>query len=161
MNWADRVPGPPVLTAYYGEVPGLTGVRLRSVHADGWGSCVILRLDLPRPPDRGHAGPGDTLQCQIGFLHVEEFVMEGWRPPVTADIALTDLPRHRMAVHVTAPGTEVSFTANASLSLGKVGVFAPDADGGDGGPRRFDRAPESRLYPTLPPTHVNAFYERA
>lgn len=104
------------------------------MHADGWGSCVILRLDLPRFPDRWDGGPGDTLQCQIGFSHVEDFVMEGWRPPVTADIGLTPLPRNRLAVHVTAPGTEVSFTTVASLTLGKVGVFTQDADGGDGGP---------------------------
>ncbi|MFE5807672.1 hypothetical protein [Streptomyces sp. NPDC056491] len=161
VNWADLVPGPPALAPYYDEVPGLTGVRLRSVHADGWGSCVILRLDLPRFPDRWDGGLGDTLQCQIGFSHVEDFVMEGWRPPVTADIGLTPLPRNRLAVHVTAPGTEVSFTTVASLTLGKVGVLTQDADGGDGGPRRHVRALYDRLYPTLPPTHVNIFYERA
>ncbi|MFJ3962274.1 hypothetical protein [Streptomyces sp. NPDC090036] len=76
VNWADLVPGPPALAPYYDEVPGLTGVRLRSVHADGWGSCVILRLDLPRFPDRWDGGPGDTLQCQIGFSHVGD----QWEP---------------------------------------------------------------------------------
>ncbi|MBZ9596989.1 hypothetical protein K7B06_18185 [Streptomyces erythrochromogenes] len=161
MNWADLVPGPPALAPYYDEVPALTGVRLRSVHADGWGSGVVLRLDLPRFPDRWDGGPGGTLQCRIGFGHVEDFVMEGWRPPVTADVRLTALPRNRLAVRVTGPGTEVSFTTVASLSLGGIGVFTRDADGGDGGPRSHLRPVLDRLYPVLPPTHVNAFYERA
>lgn len=161
MNWADLVPGPSVLAPYYDEVPGLTGIRLRSVHVDGWGSGVVLRLDLPRFPDRWDGGPGDTLQCQIGFVHVEDFVMEGWRPPVTADVGLTPLPRNRLAVHVTAPGTEVSFTSNASLSLGKAAVFTRGADGTDGGPRRHVRPFEDRLYPQLPPAYRNSFYERA
>ncbi|MFJ7775266.1 hypothetical protein [Streptomyces yangpuensis] len=161
MNWADLVPGPPPLAPYYDEVPALTGVRLRSVHADGWGSGVVLRLDLPRFPDRWDGGPGDTLQCRIGFSHVEDFVMEGWRPPVTADVRLTALPRNRLAVRVTGPGTAVSFTAVASLSLGGICVFTRDADGGDGGPRHHFLPFLDRLYPVLPPTHVNAYHDRA
>lgn len=58
MNWADLVHGPPALAPYQHEVPEPTGVRLRSVHADGRGSGVVLRLDLPRFPDRWDGGPG-------------------------------------------------------------------------------------------------------
>ncbi len=112
MTWSDFVVNDKPFAPYYDEVPELTGVRLRSVHLDGWGSSVILRLDLPRFPDRWDAGPGDTMQCQLDFSSVEDFVMEGWRPPVTADIVLIRLPGDRLAVRAAAPGTEVSFTAN-------------------------------------------------
>lgn len=161
MTWTDFVVNDEPFAPYYDEVPELTGVRLRSVHLDGWGSSVILRLDLPRFPDRWDGGPGDTMQCQLDFSSVEDFVMEGWRPPVTVDLVLTALPRNRLTVRAVAPGTEVSFTANAWVLAGKLSVFTRDADGGDGGPRRFTKAIENRLYPTLPPTYVNTFYERA
>ncbi|MFF0214424.1 Imm50 family immunity protein [Streptomyces vinaceus] len=159
MTWNDFVVNAD-FTAYYDEIPDLAGVRLRSVHLDGWDPTVTLRLDLPRYPDRWEGAPGDTLQCQIQFMMVREFLMEGWRPPVTADVVLRALPEHRLAVEVAAPGLAVSFTANASVKAGKISVFTQDAEGGDGGARSFARALESRLYPTLPPVHVNSFYER-
>lgn len=152
--------------AYYDEVPDLTGVRLRSVHLDGWDPTVTLRFDLPVFPDRWtfpddrERGPGDTLQCQVRFYMVQDFLMEGRQPPVTADVSLRELPEHRLAVRVDAPGVAVSFTANASLKAGRFSVFTPDADGGDGGPHHFARRLESRLYPTVPPVYVNTFYER-
>ncbi|MFD3777195.1 hypothetical protein [Streptomyces sp. NPDC058612] len=147
-------------TTYYDEVPDLTGVRLRSVHLDGWDPTVTLRFDLPAFPDHWDGGPGDTLQCQVQFYMVQDFLMEGWQPPVTADVSLRALPEHRLAVRVDAPGVTVSFTANASLKAGRFSVFTRDADGGDSGPHHFARRLESRLYPTVPPVYVNSFYER-
>ncbi|MFD9368268.1 hypothetical protein ACFWA6_11260 [Streptomyces sp. NPDC060020] len=76
MTWTDLVPDRDVFAPYYDEVPELSGVRLRSVHLDAWGSAVTLRLDLPRFPDRWDRGPGDTLQC-------------GWRRGVPPGGALT------------------------------------------------------------------------
>ncbi|MDD9379383.1 hypothetical protein M8Z33_22575 [Streptomyces sp. ZAF1911] len=163
MTWNDFVVNAEVFAPYYDELPPLTDVLLRSVHLDGWASAVTLRLDLPRFPDRWEAGPGDTMQCQLQFSHVEDFVMDGWRPPVTADVELAALvgpPEHRIAVRVAAAGAEVAFTANASVVAGRLGVFTRGADGGDGGPRHFTRLIERRLYPVLPPTHDNTFYER-
>lgn len=87
-------------------MPDLTGVRLRSVPLDGWGSTLTLRLDLLRFPDRWGGGPGDTTQCQIAFPHVEDFVMEGWRPPVTAD--RTRSPQGWTAGYPTVPPTYVN-----------------------------------------------------
>ncbi|BFP53543.1 hypothetical protein SCMC78_33500 [Streptomyces sp. CMC78] len=52
MTRTDLVPNRDVFAPYYDEVPELSGVRLRSVHLDAWGSVVALRLDLPRFPDR-------------------------------------------------------------------------------------------------------------
>ncbi|MFD9405709.1 hypothetical protein ACFWBN_01630 [Streptomyces sp. NPDC059989] len=158
--WEEFIANGPALAPHYDEVPELTGVRLRSVHLDGWGSAVTLRLDLPGFPDRWEGGPGDTMQCQVAFSHVADFVMEGWRPPVTADVVLTELPAHRLAVRVEAPGTGVSFTANASVLVGKFSVFTRDPDGGDGGPHHFAGRLDGRLYPTVPPTYANPFYER-
>ncbi|MYT23065.1 hypothetical protein GTW69_22720 [Streptomyces sp. SID7760] len=159
MTWTEFVVDAD-FTAYYEEVPGLTGVRLRSVHLDGWDPTVTLRLDLPRFPDRWAGAPGDTMQCQLQFIMVQDFLMEGWQPPVTADVVLRALPEHRLAVEVAAPGVALSFTANASVKAGKISVFTRDVDGGDGGPRSFSRALDSRLFPTLPPVYVNTFYER-
>lgn len=55
------------------------------------------------------------------------------------------MPGHRVAVRVAAPGTEVAFTANASVVAGRISVFTPDADGGDSGPHRFTRLPVESL----------------
>ncbi|MFB6827087.1 Imm50 family immunity protein [Streptomyces virginiae] len=159
MTWTDLVVNPD-LQSHYDEVPDLTGVRLRSVHVDGWDPTVTLRLDLPRFPDHWQGGPGDTMQCHIQFYMVQDFRMEGWQPPVTADVALRALPEHRLAVDVTGPGVTVSFTSNASLKAGRISVFTPDADGSDSGRHHFSRPVETKLYPTVPPTYVNTFYER-
>lgn len=160
MNWIDFVVNAEVFAPYYDELPPLRAVRLRSVHLDGWASAVTFRLDLPVFPDRWEAGPGDTMQCQLQFSHAADFVMDGWRPPVTADLEWAELAEHRIAVRVAADGAEVAFTANASVVAGRLGVFTRGADGGDGGPRHFTRLIERRLHPTLPPTHDNTFYER-
>ncbi|MCJ1678942.1 immunity 50 family protein [Streptomyces sp. APSN-46.1] len=160
MTWSDFVVNAQAFATYYDEVPDLMGVRLRSVHLDGFDPTVTLRLDLPRFPDRWDGMPGDTMQCQIQFYMVQDFLMEGWQPPVTADITLRALPLHRLAVQVTAPGVAVSFTANASVKAGRISVFKLDPDGGDSGPHHFSRGLESKLYPTVPPTYVNTFYER-
>ncbi|MCX4632034.1 Imm50 family immunity protein [Streptomyces sp. NBC_01443] len=159
MTWTDFVVNAD-FTPYFDEVPDLTGVRLRSVHLDGWDPTVTLRLDLPRFPDRWDGAPGDTMQCQIQFIMVQDFLMEGWQPPVTADVVLRALPEHRLAVQLVAPGVAVSFTANASVLAGKISVFTQAADGGDSGPRSFSRPLETRLYPALPPAYANTFYER-
>ncbi|MFK0258783.1 hypothetical protein [Streptomyces sp. NPDC090445] len=160
MTWTDFVVNTG-FGSYYDEVPDLTGVRLRSVHLDGWDPAVTLRLDLPRFPDRWDGRPGDTMQCHVQFCMVEDFLMEGWQPPVTADISLRELPEHRLAVAVTAPGVAVSFTSNASLVAGRFSVFTRDPDGGDDiGPHHFARPLENRLYPTVPPAYVDTFFWR-
>ncbi|NXY96608.1 hypothetical protein HYE82_19885 [Streptomyces sp. BR123] len=159
MTWTDLVVNAD-LQSQYDEVPDLTGVRLRSVHLDGWDSTVTLRLDLPRFPDHWQGGPGDTMQCHIQFYVVQEFLLEGWQPPVTADVALRALPQNRLAVDVTGPGVTVSFTSHASLKVGRISVFTRDADGNDSGRHHFSRPLETKLYPTVPPTYVNTFYER-
>ncbi|MEU3771981.1 hypothetical protein AB0F11_01955 [Streptomyces sp. NPDC032472] len=159
MTWTDFVVNARAFATYYDEVPNLSGVRLRSVRLDGWDPTVTLRLDLPFP-DRWEGPPGDAAQCQIQFYMVQDFVMEGWRPPVTAEVSLRPLPEHRLAVHVTSTGVDVAFTSNASLKAGRFSVFTQDADGGDSGPHHFSRPLESKLYPTIPPMYVNTFYER-
>ncbi|MFE5834815.1 hypothetical protein ACFQ67_32725 [Streptomyces sp. NPDC056488] len=159
MAWTDLVPDRDVFAPYYDEVPELSGVRLRSVHPDAWGSVVTLRLDLARFPDRWGRGPGDTAQCHLAFSHVEDFGMAGRRPPVTADVVLAPLPRHRLAVRVAAPGLDLAYTSNATVLAGRLSVFTLGPDGEDAGPRHFTRVLERRLFPTVPETHVNTFYE--
>ncbi|CAL9613965.1 hypothetical protein SUDANB120_05708 [Streptomyces sp. enrichment culture] len=159
MRWTDLVVNED-LRARYGELPDLTGVRLRAVHLDGWGATVTLRFDLSALPERREAGPGDTMQCRLQFFMVRDFVLEGWRPPLTADIALTALPEHRLAVEVTAPGAIASYTSNASLTVGGFSVFTRDADGGDSGRHHFSRPLEHKLHPTIPPPHNTTFHGR-
>ncbi|WP_437087195.1 Imm50 family immunity protein [Streptomyces sp. enrichment culture] len=159
MTWTDLVVNP-AFRSLYDEVPDLTGVRLRSVHLDGWDATVTMRLDLPGFPDRWEGGPGDTMQCHIQFYTVRDFLMEGWRPPVTANVVLRALPEHRLSVELKAPGVTVTFTSHESLIAGKFSVFTRDTDGGDSGRHYFSRPLESKLYPTVPPTYVNTFYER-
>ncbi|MFF4446265.1 Imm50 family immunity protein [Streptomyces sp. NPDC001502] len=159
MTWNELVVNAD-LGSYYDQVPALEGVRLRSVHLDGWDPTVTLRLDMPRFPDRWSGGAGDTMQLHIQFSMVQDLRMEGWRPPVTAAIALRQLPEHRLSVDVTAPGVALSFTSNASLVAGRFSVFTRDADGGDSGRHHFARPLGNRLQPVIPPTCVNTFYER-
>ncbi|MFF4435002.1 hypothetical protein ACFYZ4_38305 [Streptomyces sp. NPDC001513] len=45
---------------------------------------------------------------------MEDFEMTGWRPPVTADISLTALPRHRLDVRVASEKRTLAFSAAAS-----------------------------------------------
>ncbi|MEV7558060.1 Imm50 family immunity protein [Streptomyces sp. NPDC089795] len=159
MSWSEFVVNAD-LGLYYDQVPDLTGVRVRSVHLDGWDPTVTLRLDLPRFPDRWSGGPGDTMQCHIQFSMVQDFRMEGWRPAVTGDIALGQLPDHRLAVGLEASGVSVSFTSNDSLLVGRFSVFTRDADGGDSGRHHFTRPLENRLPPMIPPPYANTFFER-
>ncbi|MFJ6251683.1 MULTISPECIES: Imm50 family immunity protein [unclassified Streptomyces] len=159
MTWTDLVPNRDVFAPYYDEVPELSGVRVRSVHLDAWGSVVTLRLDLARFPERWDREPGDTLQCHLAFLHVEDFEMTGWRPPVTADVVLTPLPRHRLAVRVAAPGLDLAYTSNATVLAGRLSVFTLDPDGEDSGPHQFTSILERKFFPTVPATHVNTFHE--
>ncbi|MFE2479764.1 hypothetical protein [Streptomyces sp. NPDC059389] len=161
LRWDRYVANGDVFAPYYDEVPDLAGVRLRSVHLDGWAPSVVLRLDLPRYPDRWEGGgPGDTLQCQLAFSHVGDFEMTGWQPPVTADVALTALPRHRLAVRITAAGADVSFTANASVLAGTLSVFTRSDDGADDGPHHRTNAFWQRRHPTVPPTSENTYFIR-
>ncbi|WUA84837.1 Imm50 family immunity protein [Streptomyces sp. NBC_00207] len=125
MTWTDFVVNAHAIEPYYHEVPDLTGVRLRSVNLDGWDSAVVLRLDLPRFPDRWDDPSGDTMQCQIQFLMVQEFLMEGWQASVKADVSLHELSEHRLSVRVTAPGVSVSFTSNAFAQGGENHRFQP------------------------------------
>ncbi|MFJ6053374.1 Imm50 family immunity protein [Streptomyces sp. NPDC092307] len=160
MTWTDYVVNAKAIESYYQEVPDLTDVRLRSVNLDGWDSAVILRLDLPRFPDRWDGTPGDTMQCQIQFLMVQDFLMEGWQSSVTANVTLHELPEHRLAVQVTAPGAAMSFTSNASLKVGRISAFERDTDGGDSGLQHFTRPLETKRYPTIPPPYVSTFFKR-
>ncbi|MFJ7154393.1 Imm50 family immunity protein [Streptomyces sp. NPDC101118] len=148
-----------MLDPLYDEPPPLTGIRLRSVHLDGWAPTVTLRLDLPRFPDRWEGGPADTVQCHLQFLHVDDFELEGWDPPVTVDVALEGLPGHRLDVRIHGGGTRLHFTSNASLLVGHVSAYTRAADGSDAGPHRFRRTLDARLYDTVPPTTTKTFYE--
>ncbi len=78
---------------------------------------------------------------------------------MTADIALTPLPQYRLDVRVTAPGLDLSYTSNSDVLAGRLSVFTLGPSGEDAGPHQFTTIVERKLFPTVPETHVNTFYE--
>ncbi|MFJ5550845.1 Imm50 family immunity protein [Streptomyces sp. NPDC093225] len=160
MTWSDLVDNrAAVFDPLYDDLPALTGVRLRSVHLDGWAPTVTLRLDLPGFADRWEGQPADTVQCHLQFSHVEDLEMDGWQPPATVDFGFEELPGHRLAVRAAGAGVLLRFTANASVLAGHLSAFTRAADGGDGGPHQFVRRLDARLHRTVPPTTAKTFYE--
>ncbi|MFE6701848.1 hypothetical protein [Streptomyces sp. NPDC057718] len=53
----------------------------------------------------------------------------------------------------------MSYTSNADVLAGRLSVFALGPDGEDAGSHQFTRILARKLFPTVPETHVNTFYE--
>ncbi|WP_194292909.1 Imm50 family immunity protein [Streptomyces smaragdinus] len=156
-TWTDLLRHPSPLDRLFSSVPPLRGVRLRSVTLDRSGPTVTLRVDLPGVPDLV-AGKWecDTVQCQVRFLAVGGLRMSGWTPPVVVDVGLERLARRRVGVRVTGEGTRLVFVASDALDVGRVSAFRA---GDDGGPHRFVRPLDARLYAGTPEPHERAFFE--
>ncbi|MFD9357183.1 hypothetical protein [Streptomyces sp. NPDC060031] len=148
--WQELITnGDPLGDFFEGRPPALAGVRVRSVHPDGWGRAVVLRIDLPRETK------GDTVQCHLNFLAVEDFRLDRWEPPATADVTLTPTTGQRLAVTVRGQRIALAFGAHRELHVTHVSVHRGD----ETGPREFTGAVDRRLYPVLPPTTARTFYE--
>ncbi|MEV6954346.1 hypothetical protein [Streptomyces sp. NPDC051183] len=143
--------GDPLAECFEGGPPPLAGVRVRSVHPDGWGRAVVLRIDLPRERERQR----DTVQCHLTFLAVDDFRLDRWEPPAAADVLLTPVGGHRLAVTVRGERIALAFGAHADLHVTHVSVHRGD----EAGPREFAGALDRRLHPVLPPTTARTFYE--
>jgi hypothetical protein len=141
--------GDPLVGYFEGGPPALRRVRIRSVHPDGWGGAVVLRIDLPRPEH------GDTLQCHLKFLAVEDFDLRLWEPPARADVALDPHGTQRLAVTVQGDRVALGFDAHRSLHVDHVSTYRST----ESGPRAFDSPLDARLHPVLPPTTARTFYE--
>lgn len=148
--WQEHITNADPLGGYFEDgPPPLAGIRVRSVHPDGWGQAVVLRIDLPRERQ------GDTVQCHLNFLAVEHFRLDRWEPPATADVILTPLSEHRLAVTVRGERIALAFGAHRELHVTHVSVHRGD----EAGPREFAGAVDRRLHPVLPPTTARTFYE--
>ncbi|MFJ6794274.1 hypothetical protein [Streptomyces sp. NPDC091268] len=152
--WHEHVTnGDPLGDFFEGAPPPLARVRVRSVHPDGWGQAVVLRIDLPR--ERA----GDTVQCHLNFLAVRDFRLDRWEPPATADITLSPVDgtgaEQRLAVDVRGERIALAFDAYRGLQVTRVSRYR----GTESGPREWAGPVERRLYPVLPPTTARTFYE--
>ncbi|MDQ8706300.1 Imm50 family immunity protein [Streptomyces sp. LHD-70] len=161
-QWAEFVANGEGLRAYYDEVPALDAVRLRSVNVQWRGPTVVLRLDLPRFPDRvpqeWRAGSADTLQLHLTFLAVADLTLRSWDPPTVADIAVRAEGHRRLRVAVTGAGVDLEFSCSDALLVRHLSVFRATADGEDRGRHAFLQPIDRRLYSELPPTWERRFY---
>ncbi|MFD4621773.1 Imm50 family immunity protein [Streptomyces sp. NPDC058475] len=156
---------PEVLQSLYGQVPDLTGVRIRSINLNWRGPTVTLRVDLPSFPGSApqewiDAGM-DTVQCQFQFLAVENISLTDWAPPAVGVIEMAPWGREgRMQVSVSGSGVVLGFDCYESVSVRHVSAFRIQADGSDGGRHLFVSKVDARRHTSLPGTEEKTFYER-
>ncbi|QIP84161.1 hypothetical protein GLX30_09075 [Streptomyces sp. Tu 2975] len=164
LNWVELIQNLKELSALYPAPPPLHAVTLRSVHLNRYGPAVTLRMDLPefpqKPPAEWREAGFDRFQCQLRFIAVEHFGMEGWRPPVTADLRLDRCGANRIRVSVESPDLRLTFEAADAVVIGHMTAFAVSQAGADDGPHRFVGKLDSRKFNSLPSLDEKTFYER-
>ncbi|WP_078897829.1 Imm50 family immunity protein [Streptomyces rimosus] len=164
QNWADLIHNGDKLGEFFTSIPPLEQVLLRSVHFSRFGPTVILRLDLPRFPDRPlpewvERGC-DRLQCHVRFLAVDNVSMRRWEPPVVADVQLTPLERRRIKVRVASDQTSLEFTSSDSLTVGRVSAFRSPGCGPDRVRHYYAGKMDSRKYECVPNAEAATYYEQ-
>ncbi|MFI9052873.1 Imm50 family immunity protein [Streptomyces sp. NPDC053427] len=164
-NWEDLLGNADRLRAFYSTVPPLAHVVLRSVHFSRYGPTAVLRLDLPKFPDRPlpeWAEQGcDRLQCHLRFLAVEGLAMRRWEPPVVADVKLEPLEKRRIKVDVAGGRTTLSFTSSDFLVVGRVSAFRAPAGGApDRGRHYYAGTMDARRYDCVPGADAGTYHEQ-
>lgn len=162
--WVSLVRNPSPLSSLYSTIPPLRAVRLRSIHLNWRGPALTLRIDMPTFPEgapgdwlaRGH----DTIQLHLQYLDVRDIAIEGWVPPVQADIAMSPTEDHRIHVKIDGTGIESSFSSSDSVIIGHISAFGISVDGCDGGDRSFLKPLDSRRFDSLPDVYEGTYYER-
>ncbi|MFJ9577650.1 Imm50 family immunity protein [Streptomyces sp. NPDC101191] len=155
-----------LLTSLYGEIPTLSGLRLRSINVNWRGPTVTLRVDLPEfpeaiPKDWLESGV-DTIQCHLQFLAVADLSLTTWAPPA-CNVSFSVQPlegESRVRVEAIAPEVNLHFTSSQSVLVGHVSAFRAQPDGSDSGPHLFTRILDRRLHHSLPEPSEKTFYER-
>jgi hypothetical protein len=163
-NWVELIQNPKQLTSLYPAPPPLHAVTLRSVHLNRYGPAVTLRIDLPEfpqePPAEWREAGFDRFQCQLCFIAVEHLEMEGWRPPVTADLRFDRSGANRIRVAAESPDLRLIFEAADAVVIGHMSAFAAGQAGADDGPHQFVGKLDSRKFNSLPSLDEKTFYER-
>ncbi|MFI6766626.1 Imm50 family immunity protein [Streptomyces sp. NPDC050355] len=164
QNWEDLISSTDKLREHYSKIPPLAQVTLRSIHLSQYGPTIILRLDLPTFPDRPlpeWTDQGcDRLQCHVRFLAVEDFSMRRWEPPVMADVQMEPLEKRRIKVDVLSSQTNLSFTSNDSLTVGRISAFRAPDGGPDRGKHHYVGRMDRLKYDSVPDPEVEVYYER-
>lgn len=136
------------LDRHFPSPPELTDVVLRSVRFERRGPGCTLRLDLPGP-----------VQCNLGFLAVDDVMSSGDRLPERVTISLRERPVARLAVEVTGGSTRLSLTCADQIRFGRVSTHDTPPDQVDDGPHVFDSKLDQRLYMRVPGAEVAAYHE--
>ncbi|MFD1049035.1 hypothetical protein ACFQ1S_27615 [Kibdelosporangium lantanae] len=150
-TWADHLPPGVVrkLERHFVSPPDLVDVVVRSIRFEHRGPGCTLRLDLPGP-----------VQCNLGFMAVEDVRLNGGPLPDTVTISLSPLPLPRLAVTVTGTSTRLSLTCADQLRFGRVSTHPTPPAEVDTGPHVFDSKLDQRLYTTVPGPEVHTYHER-
>ncbi|MFI5628492.1 Imm50 family immunity protein [Streptomyces sp. NPDC051664] len=162
--WVSLLRNPSPLSSLYSIIPPLRAVRLRSIHLNWRGPALTLRIDLPAFPEKAPANwltkGHDAVQLHLQFLAVSDISINGWIPPVQADIAISPVEDHRILVEIEGTEIKSSFISSDSIIIGHIGAFTTSADGFDGGDRSFLRPLDSRRFDSLPDVCEGTYYER-
>jgi len=159
---------PEVLRALYGQVPTIGEVRVRSINLNWRGPTMTLRIDLssfglvsfPEAASQEWADAGmDTVQCQLGFLAVEDVSLTRWAPPVRAVIqAIPSGGERRLRVRVSGDGLNLEFTSSDSVLVRHVSAFRSQGDGSDSGPHLFVSRVDALRHTSLPGTDEKTYF---
>ncbi|MBT2418182.1 hypothetical protein J7F01_04790 [Streptomyces sp. ISL-22] len=160
MTWNEFLANGKQVNACYGDVPELSGVRLRSINVNWRGPQITLRIDLNRFPEHPEEwrAEADTFQCHITFLAAEDITLTDWRPPATADIVLVPEESRRLRATASGPGVDLGFSCSGSLHVDHLSAFRITPDGADSGRHLFMQRIDARLCSELPVTYERRFY---
>lgn len=162
--WSALLRDRGALLALYEEIPPLDGVTVGSLHLDPYGPTITLRMTLAAFPERPlpewQAAGCDRFECQVQFLAVDDVHVDGWCPPVVADVRIEQAEpagHRRIAVGVRARdgSSNLRFTSSDSLGVGHANAYRA------GGTERHHAGRVDRLRYTdrLPDVHERAFYD--
>lgn len=164
QNWADLLSRTDKLSEFYSTIPPLEKITLRSIHFNRYGPTVILRLDLPRFPDRPlpewteHGC--DRLQCHVRFLAAEDVSMHRWEPPVVADVKLEPFEKRRIKVEILSGQASLSFTSSDFLAVGRISAFRAPADRVDREKHHYVERMDRLKYDSVPGAETQVYYEQ-
>ncbi|MGW3112240.1 Imm50 family immunity protein [Streptomyces sp. SID4982] len=125
MSWTSVIFNPQGVTSVYGgEVPPLSGVRVREIRLLEDGPALVLRFDLSTFPDRAPekwvAQGFNTVQLEIMFSGLRSLSVEGFGVEVVADVVLSG--GDGVSVVVTSPVTQVRAVAQTAF-LSRVSAY--------------------------------------
>ncbi|MFD7985905.1 hypothetical protein ACFV4M_21390 [Kitasatospora indigofera] len=132
-HWADTLRNPEKLLELYRTPPRGDVLRIHSLHLNRRGPTLTLRASLPQQAGRlreDRTEPGcDTVEFHLQFLDVADVRVTGGRLPADAAVAITELRESRIAVRIDGGPTDIAFTGNRAVSVGRLSTRAATPDG--------------------------------